>query len=100
MARGSGRGGHHPPHSPAPVSGPGAMSARTDGGAANPILLRTGGKYGERQALEQVAGAAPLAQAAAPAAGPSGMPPGAPPMPDMYAPTERPNEPITAGAAI
>jgi hypothetical protein len=98
MARGN---GHRPPHNPAPVSLPGAASSRTDGGPSNPILLTTGLGYGEKQQLEKVAAAAPMAARSGPAgAGGPVAPPTGPPLPDMYGPTERPGEPITAGAAV
>ena len=87
-------GGLHPPASPAMVSGPGALSQRTDGGPKMGQL--SDAKYGEQQAFQQIQGAAPL-----------GAPPGAPAptqapvqMPTGFgAPTQNPNEPVTAGAA-
>lgn len=60
------RGGRRTPRTPAPVSGPGALSARTDGGPGNqsqPLRVAGGGAYGERQAAEQLQGAAPMAAA-------------------------------------
>ncbi|AXG81154.1 hypothetical protein [Streptomyces paludis] len=47
-------GGYRKPASPAPASGPGALSRRTDGGPAQPQRLPSGGAYGERQNLEQL----------------------------------------------
>lgn len=96
------RGGKRRPATPAAVSGPGALSARTDGGAANPILDAPSPAYGAGVALEQQASAAPLATqtpmrgAAAGGGGPARR---RPPPPDLYGPTQRPEEPITAGAA-
>lgn len=94
-----GRGGYQKPARPAAVSGPGAMSARTDGGPAQPVPEYTGHKYGENQALNNQASAAPIAASPTPAAQSTQ---GAPvrPMQDPWRPTEHPNEPITAGARL
>lgn len=84
------RGGYQPPQNPAPVSGPGALSARTDGGPGNqrqPIRVAPGQPYGERQAMEELQGSAPMAAAG------GGAPPaqqGAPPPMDLTGPTMRP----------
>lgn len=53
-------GGYRRPSSPAPVSGPGALSQRTDGGPGQPVRTPTGGQYGEAQALTQMQQGAPL----------------------------------------
>lgn len=89
-------GGTRTPATPAVVSGPGALSSRTDGGVLNPKEP----EYGERQALENLSSAAPLATS------PSGPPQVQAPAPNplaaltgMGAPTTRPGEPVTAGAA-
>ena len=84
MARGA-RGGVQRPRNPAPVSGPGALSQRTDGGAGNPkqpIRETSGGEYGSRKAAADLQGAAPMA--AQPRR----------PLPEggVFGPTERPNE--------
>lgn len=94
-------GGYRQPANPAPVSGPGALSRRTDGpqgGGGQPVRAPSGGKYGERQALEQMQQAAPLS------ASPGGDA-GAPPTADLTeglvgldAPTQQPDTPVTAGA--
>lgn len=89
-------GGYRPPTQPAPVSGPGAMSRRTDGKQAVQPLPNA--KYGENAAFQAAQGAAPMSESgggmggAMPALAPdiSGLTP-------MGAPTQRPNEPITAG---
>lgn len=90
MAEGQ-HGGYRRPSQPAAVSGPGALSARTDGGAASqPVMVAPGGAYGDRQAMEAIQSGAPMAEAQAPRP----MPPG------LMDPTGRPEEPITAGAEI
>jgi len=96
----SGHGGYRQPSSPAPVSGPGALSKRTDGGPSQPVRTPSGGAYGERQNLEQLQQAAPLA------ASPGGEAAAPAPTGDLTAgligfgePSQRPEEPVTAGAA-
>ncbi len=79
------RGGYRKPANPAPVSGPGKLSRRSDG--AQPVMDMTGGKYGENKALREMQSAAPMAQqqnATNPVTG-------------LFEPTQRPEEPITAG---
>lgn len=93
-----GRGGYRRPTNPAPASGPGRLSRRTDG--KQPMQSLPDAKYGEQQAFQNAQQAAPMAAdagglgnfAAPAAAGPnlSNVVP-------MGAPTQNPNEPITAG---
>lgn len=90
------RGGYRQPSNPAPYSGPGALSKRTDGGAiegmqppaTQPPKYMAGLGYGEGGNMEQQSGA-PMAGNDIPA-----MPI---PMTPLTAPTMRPEEPITAG---
>lgn len=84
------RGGNRPPANPAPVSGPGALSRRTD----QPVRAATGQPYGARAETVAQQQAAPLAVAGSPAAGPQ-----QPPLPpnDAFMPTAFPAEPATAG---
>lgn len=93
MARG--RGGNQPPRRPAPVSGPGAMSRRTDGGV--PQMTYTGEKYGENQAVNEQQSAAPMSQAAPGGGGPPSPRPVAQGPAGIFGPSERPGEPLTAG---
>ena len=111
-----GPGGYQAPARPAPVSGPGALSARTDGGPQQGVVALPDAKYGENKAfVDQQQGAplsktpnqptAPVSAGAGPGGPPSdpGMGMGAPAPLDlvhMAAPTGRPNEPVTAGAAL
>lgn len=95
------RGGYRQPGNPAPVSGPGALSKRTDGGPGQPVRAPSGGAYGERQALEQMQQAAPLS------ASPGGDVGAPQPAEDITAglvgldaPTQEPDTPVTAGAAL
>jgi len=84
------------PAQPAAVSGPGALSQRTDGGAGQPIRLPAGGEYGARKAAEAQQAAAPMS-----AGGTGGVPAsgGAASLAgiDAFGPTQRPNESPTAG---
>lgn len=90
------RGGYRQPSNPAPTSGPGALSKRTDGGAIEGMQppatqapkYMAGLGYGEGGNMEQ--------QSGAPMAG-SDIPEMPTPMVPLTAPTMRPEEPITAG---
>jgi len=87
----AGKGGYQAPNNPAPVSGPGALSQRTDGGPADTQAAQyvSGLPYGEGQAMMNMQQAAPMAASAqqAPA-----------PIVPLNAPSMRPEEPVTAGA--
>jgi hypothetical protein len=87
-------GGYRQPNNPAPVSGPGALSQRTDGGAIDgmqqPMQQYTGFAYGENKALNDQQAGAPMAETA-------GMP-NAFDILSLDAPTQFPDEPISAGA--
>lgn len=95
------RGGYRKPTNPAPVSGPGKLSQRTDGGPADTRQAQmkvTGMPYGENKELNDVQSQAPLASA-------KEIPPATPmqevkPMPTpipLTEPTQRPMEPLTTG---
>jgi len=56
-----GQGGYRQPSNPAPVSGPGALSQRTDGQGAR---YMSGGQYGEGQELMELQTSAPMSKAA------------------------------------
>jgi len=85
------RGGYRQPANPAPVSGPGALSQRTDGGAMDgmtqPMQKYTGFNYGDNKELNDQQAGAPMA----------GMP-STPDLLSLDAPTAFPDEPISAGA--
>ena len=84
------RGGYRKPENPAPASGPGALSQRTDGGPTQAPMNMPGMAYGENTMSQQTA--APLAGKAEPK--PAPMPT------ELMAGTTRPNEPITSGIDI
>ena len=80
------------------VSGPGKFSVRTD--------LPASQNYGDRKAMaEQIAGA-PTARTSDVRGLPTGQVQAAaqaapqPPITELYAPTQRPDEPITSGVAV
>ena len=107
----AGKGGYQAPTNPAPVSGPGALSQRTDGGPGSKQAARyvSGLSYGQGQELMSTQNAAPMEAAASTSPVPSGIPVGGgtpQPMPQgqpvtpLNAPTMRPNEPVTSGANV
>lgn len=87
----NGHGGQRTPSDPAPVSGPGAMSQRTDSPAVGgqPQMIASGGAYGDRTEMQNIQSGAEMAQAS-----PLPRPPG------LHDPTAYPEEPITAGAEM
>lgn len=96
------RGGYQKPSNPAPSSGPGKMSKRTDGGPAQPVRDVTGGAYGDNQELRTLQKSAPLNSSGLGAAqvtqpSPVSQPQG-PEVVPLGAPSQRPDEPVTAGS--
>lgn len=96
-----------PPQNPAGVSGPGQLSKRTDGGPAQALRDLPDAKYGENsqfQALQQGASlsASPSPQGPAQPFDANALPPNpaAGQVTPLSAPTARPDEPVTAGAAM
>lgn len=98
----NGYGGNRTPNNPAPVSGPGQLSQRTDGGPQQVQADMTGMPYGENAEFNTTQSAAPMS------ASPSATSPrrearkatqsaSAPSIP-LFSPTQRPDEPVTAGA--
>ena len=81
------QGGYRAPSKPAPVSGPGRMSKRTDGTpqGSKPI---PDAAYGEQKDFMGIQKGAPMAGSA------KAMPKITP----LGAPTQRPEEPVTSGA--
>jgi hypothetical protein len=84
------RGGYQKPSNPAAVSGPGALSRRTDGGPQAIQAIPAGGKYGERKAMQEMQSSAPMAGNPSPVR--------QSPLTELFAQSERPAEPVTAGA--
>jgi len=96
-----GRGGYRAPSNPAAVSGPGALSKRTDGGPTQGAKYVSGLPYGQGQQTYSSQVAAPMAGNTM---GASAM--GNPELVQMEMPTElmaptaRPNEVISSGIDI
>ena len=103
-----GHGGRRTPRNPAPVSNV-RSGARTDGGAGSkkqPLRVATGGGYGAAKAQVDQQQGAPLpvdpnsvAPVGGSAAGGAGVQ-AAQQIPELGAPTTRPQEPATAGAVM
>lgn len=97
------QGGYRPPSNPAPVSGPGALSRRTDGGPASnkqPIQKLPDAGYGEQAEFRGIQQGAAMRNVPAPVVGAPSAPPGgaaAAGIP-LDAPSARPGEPVTTGA--
>jgi len=92
-------GGRRTPRNPAPVSGPGRMSQRTDGGPQQVQAEMTGMPYGENAEFNMLQSEAPMS--ASPSARPSRGGKGAAggsSMAPLFSQTQRPDEPLTAGA--
>jgi hypothetical protein len=72
---------------PGAVSGPGKLSKRTDLPPTQGAKRLPNAAYGEQKAFQEMQGSAPMAKASNPMAG----------VIPLSAPTNRPNEPVTAG---
>jgi hypothetical protein len=91
MAGNKNSGGYRQPTNPASVSGPGALSQRTDGGAMDGMMQPqgqyTGFAYGKNQEIQQQQSGASMA----------GNPFPTMDITPLSAPTTRPNDPVTSG---
>lgn len=95
-------GGYRKPTNPAPASGPGAMSKRTD---TQPKMQLPDAAYGEQKAYQEQQTGAPMEQSNPQATAPSGAGAGAglagmaaQNVIPFGAPSGRPSEPVTSGA--
>jgi len=103
----NGQGGPRTPANPASVSGPGALSQRTDG--RQPARWISGDQYGDGKMNMELQTSAPMSEAvSAPQVSPmssgpmpsgSGAPAASAAVP-LFAPTQRPDEPVTDGATV
>lgn len=103
------RGGYQKPGKPAAVSGVGKNSKRTDGGVQpvrEPDIDTMGLEYGDRKMVSDAQRIAPLPK---PGSGAGRLPTGAPPQGGAAAglppwlidsPSNRPDEPVTAGLGM
>jgi hypothetical protein len=91
-------GGYRRPAHPAAASGPGRLSRRTDG--RQPSMTLPDAKYGEAQAFQNAQQAAPMSESAGGMSAPQ-APMGGGPDPSklvpMDAPSQYPDQPVTAG---
>lgn len=97
----NGQGGKRTPRNPAPVSGPGQLSQRTDGGPQQTLANMTGMPYGENAEFNTLQGQAPMSaagQTTARAPRPRQPRGGGQGPVSLFSPTQRPDEPVTAGA--
>jgi hypothetical protein len=90
------QGGYRKPGKPAPVSGPGALSRRTDGRVAE------GFAYGMNKQINEQAASAPMAKAPQPRPASASKMMSASPLPPLTSITAEsdPNDPITNGVPI
>jgi len=91
----NGHGGYRKPGRPSPVSGPGSMSKRTDGGPIDGQSVQDVGgfEYGGRKDFRDIQSGAPMNSSGTEPRKPVAFTP-------LSAPSERPAEPVTAGAAF
>ena len=92
----AGRGGYQAPASPAPVSGPGKLSQRTDRGQKMRVLPDAA--YGEQATFQADQAGAPMAAAGGAPQSSGSTPPDLSQVVGFGDPTQRPNEPVTSGA--
>jgi hypothetical protein len=97
----NGHGGYRAPSNPAPVSGPGSLSRRTDGGPGAkkaPIAQLPDAGYGEQAQFRSIQQGAPIQKVESPGQGaPGGASGGGPLPPPLDAPSTRAGEPVTSG---
>lgn len=91
-------GGYRSPAKPAPVSGPGKASQRTDGGPQQPVRALTDAAYGEQATYRTDQQGAPMASTPNPGQGQAAPPADLSQVIPMGAPTQHPDMPVTAGA--
>jgi len=87
------QGGMRTPNNPAPVSGPGALSKRTDGGPTQAATYIPGMPQGQGQQTYDNQVASPMAGNPFPQESLADLTP-------LFAPTSRKDEPITSGIDI
>ena len=106
----AGKGGYQRPTSPAPVSGPGSLSQRTDGGPADTQSARyiSGLPYGQGNEMLSLQQSAPMEASTTPspaspsqiATAPQQVMSAPVQVTSINAPSNRPNEPVTHGANL
>ena len=101
----AGKGGLQRPRNPAPVSGPGALSRRTDGGPAQALRDLPNAKYGENSDFRDIESGAAMAASPVASGGAGAASESAPALPmqpptPLTVPSQRPDEAVTHGAAL
>jgi hypothetical protein len=100
----AGKGGYQRPAAPAPVSGPGRLARRTDGGPAQPVRELPNANYGEAAEFRGLQQASPLPRTAAVPSASSGgaaaVGGGGPSVIPFDAESQNPDQPVTAGAPL
>ena len=95
----NGHGGKRTPRNPAPVSGPGRLSRRTDGSPAE--MVGNDGSYGSRKDMQEIQSGADMTPDQSSPGVPSPMPGPSPrQLVPLGAETQNPDEPITAGVPV
>lgn len=92
----NGHGGPRTPSNPAAVSGPGALSQRTDGRPK--VMPLADAQYGEQQAFHDQQTAAPMVSQSPGQGGGQGVDLSA--VTPLGAPSQQPGTPVTDGAAV
>ena len=98
----NGHGGPRTPANPAPVSGPGNLSKRVDGGPGSKQAIQNlpDAGYGEQAEFRSAQAGAPIQKVEPPSQGAPGGAPAGPLPPPLDAPTNRSGEPVTAGVDL
>lgn len=94
----NGHGGYRKPTNPAPVSGPGAHSRRTDG---QPSMQLSNPNYGDQQDFQQIQQGAKMASQPQPQISMQDLASGAgggPQITPLSAPSQQPDTPVTDGS--
>jgi len=89
----NGHGGQRTPRNPAPVSGPGALSRRTDG--RQPARWIPADQYGDGAEMMNIQTSAPMSEVRQPSPAATSVGGGSSiqDLTPLFAPTQRPNEP-------
>lgn len=93
-------GGPRTPNKPAPVSGPGRLSRRTDGGPGQKVRDLPNAAYGEGGEFRDIQSSAAMSLASGALTPSQGMPAGPVPVTPFDAPTQYPGQAVTSGAAM
>lgn len=96
----AGKGGLQRPNNPAPASGPGRLSRRTDGGPAQAMRDLPNAAYGEQQTFQEDQRGAPMAMSGGAPMDMGGPQDASAELIPFGAPTQRPDESGQSGATL